>query len=714
MIINDLFKNKIVTNQQDVAEGSLNELSSDLLQRSAQVAKNKSNQAMDPKIHDALGGGYMNPLAKHYNTVADKFSNKAAKVGQKDAVKNIASPAVMRKIGMAETFRLSNKKRLGTRHDRFKSLRVSEDQVPSEVTYRGEIDPTADIEVLGVDHNAKTFNITYNKKPYTVKTSLLSQEDFDHWQIADYEVEIINSNGKDLIDMIDWNNEGDAKTDRQIRMIDTIIAYLDTQRTSDIQYMAWKEMADDEEAAELYNEIKNFYNEDQQKINRATQWLSKNIQDADVRQEFATFLQKLAATQDARKTQKAVEYLMYVAFSYSREGNTEVTPGMKLPGIRLTDPDDEDELAQKMDALFKKVEFKFDAFEKKIIELGETFGFGIPDLESGLGARSMYWDRPILTSQPAKTASTTATNILKFKIAIDKYVQSFSSSLIKIGLPGITEHSTWEGVLSDKLTNQQEDYFATPEGFANIANGKIDVSKMIDDNIQKQGVKEGIVDTLKGAWEKIKDFDNPARQQSNQELRKKQQLRRKEIKNQDMSEENLTEQDLAEAVSTLELADILFKGLEQKFPKIIERYGHEVVGNAIMDVAEENLDVDSFSEIDMLIDDIIEKLQNYNGNDSGLTESIVSRLYYNVVGTSAPELRKDFGMRHDRRGWFLSESSGRNRIMDAQRAFGSPKLVEYSISDATGGAATLGPDNVVSPVGSVPKSQRINTKKTKK
>ena len=63
MIINDLFKNKIVTNQQDVAEGSLNELSSDLLQRSAQVAKNKSNQAMDPKIHDALGGGVTKSLA---------------------------------------------------------------------------------------------------------------------------------------------------------------------------------------------------------------------------------------------------------------------------------------------------------------------------------------------------------------------------------------------------------------------------------------------------------------------------------------------------------------------------------------------------------------------------------------------------------------------------------------------------------------------------
>jgi hypothetical protein len=81
---------------------SLNELSPDLLQRSAQVAKNKRDQAMDPKIHDALGGGYMNPLAQYYDIMSQKFRNRAVKVGQRDAVKKIASPAVMRKIGMSE------------------------------------------------------------------------------------------------------------------------------------------------------------------------------------------------------------------------------------------------------------------------------------------------------------------------------------------------------------------------------------------------------------------------------------------------------------------------------------------------------------------------------------------------------------------------------------------------------------------------------------
>lgn len=88
--------------RQSVAEGSLNELSPGLLQRAAQGAKVKRDQAMDPEVHSALGGGYMNPLAKHYDTVVKKFGDKAVRAGQRDAVKKIASPAVMRKIGLED------------------------------------------------------------------------------------------------------------------------------------------------------------------------------------------------------------------------------------------------------------------------------------------------------------------------------------------------------------------------------------------------------------------------------------------------------------------------------------------------------------------------------------------------------------------------------------------------------------------------------------
>jgi len=91
--------------KKGLAEDSLNELSTDLLQRSAQVAKHKSKQAMDPEIHDALGGGYKNPLARHYDSLSQKFDRGAEKAKKRNTAKtisSIASPAVMRKIGLAE------------------------------------------------------------------------------------------------------------------------------------------------------------------------------------------------------------------------------------------------------------------------------------------------------------------------------------------------------------------------------------------------------------------------------------------------------------------------------------------------------------------------------------------------------------------------------------------------------------------------------------
>jgi hypothetical protein len=94
---------KCVPNES-VAEGSLNELSSGLLGKYAELAKNKMSQAMEPELHNALGGGYMNPLAKYYDDLAQKFGDRAAQVKRKETIQNnaskIASPAVMRKLGM--------------------------------------------------------------------------------------------------------------------------------------------------------------------------------------------------------------------------------------------------------------------------------------------------------------------------------------------------------------------------------------------------------------------------------------------------------------------------------------------------------------------------------------------------------------------------------------------------------------------------------------
>ena len=377
---------------------------------------------------------------------------------------------------------------------------VAEGTLDPGVNHRGDVDRNADIEVLGVDYNTKTWKITYNGKPYTVKADYFSREDLSRWQIPDYDVEIINRNGKNIMNMIDWDNEGSSKTDRQIKMVNTIIAYLDTENAQDIQYMAWKDQElENVTAHEFYNDIRNFYNKDQQKIDQTVQWLLKNMTDDEAREGLADYIKNPVNPLDWNTKENLKNnrtYLMYVAFSYSREGNTEMTPGMNLPKIQLNDPDDEDELQQQLDALFKKVKFKFDAFENKIVELGDKFGFNPPDLGSGMGAREMFWELTMQTAWPKeyKYTQKAATDILNFKAAVDKYAKSFNSSLIKIGLPGISEYAIWYGVLSDDLTQQQVDYFATPEGFANVANGKINVSKMINDNMQRKSLEEKLGD----------------------------------------------------------------------------------------------------------------------------------------------------------------------------------------------------------------------------
>jgi len=69
----------------------------------------------------------------------------------------------------------------------------------------------------------------------------------------------------------------------------------------------------------------------------------------------------------------------------------------------------------------------------------------------------------------------------------------------------------------------------------------------------KPGVAEGLVDALKGSWEKVKNFDNPARSNSNtqryQELRKRQELKRKQIQNQGVAEAGSPAQQAAIAIN---------------------------------------------------------------------------------------------------------------------------------------------------------------------
>jgi hypothetical protein len=137
-----------------------------------------------------------------------------------------------------------------------------------------------------------------------------------------------------------------------------------------------------------------------------------------------------------------------------------------------------------------------------------------------------------------------------------------------------------------------------------------------------------------------------------------------------------TKKSIGEAIAGLELADVLYNGLEQKYPDAVRQFGAEVVANAVMDAVEGEENLHSMSDVDLTVDEIYSKLAMSQDQGFDKEEKMFeSRLYYNVIGTSPAELRKDFGMRKDPSGWFLTADSGKARVMEAQRAFGVPKML---------------------------------------
>lgn len=167
---------------------------------------------------------------------------------------------------------------------------------------------------------------------------------------------------------------------------------------------------------------------------------------------------------------------------------------------------------------------------------------------------------------------------------------------------------------------------------------------------------------------------------------------------------DIQNQPISETVSGLDLADAIFKALDQLEGDVVRQYGHEVVGDAIMDVVDEYGEISNMSDFDLAVRDVLERLQKMN---KGMSES---RHYFKTIGTSTAELRNKFGLKKDNNGWFLSESNTnfKKLYLEATRTF-----TEYDLSQHTVSAATIGDDNFVSPVGSVPRGQQ-RIKKVKK
>lgn len=131
-----------------------------------------------------------------------------------------------------------------------------------------------------------------------------------------------------------------------------------------------------------------------------------------------------------------------------------------------------------------------------------------------------------------------------------------------------------------------------------------------------------------------------------------------------------------EAVGGIELAEILLKGFDEKYPDLSKQIDRKDLENTVMDAVELAGDIDTMSDVDMMIDDIaleFEFEQEPELASEPIQEPIKeNKLYYNVIGTPTNQLRSNFGLRKDANGWYLNEDVSIKRLMTAFRAFGEP------------------------------------------
>lgn len=150
------------------------------------------------------------------------------------------------------------------------------------------------------------------------------------------------------------------------------------------------------------------------------------------------------------------------------------------------------------------------------------------------------------------------------------------------------------------------------------------------------------------------------------------------------------------------LADLIYMNLESTHGDLVSLYGHEVVGDAIHDIVvkhEQDADINISklsSEVLKLLASRLEHQLEENNKDStddnaasadkqnqnamiqiqadldkikNTLDIKESKIYFNVLATSAVDCKHKFGLRKDHKGWYLRENADPKKKLDALRAF---------------------------------------------
>ena len=152
---------------------------------------------------------------------------------------------------------------------------------------------------------------------------------------------------------------------------------------------------------------------------------------------------------------------------------------------------------------------------------------------------------------------------------------------------------------------------------------------------------------------------------------------------------------IAESFDTEELSELVYNELLNKYGDLVNLYGHEVVGDAIVEIILKHkigdpIDVEKMSKkvlsnLRKRIEPEEEELEktpvgskDKNAmiqlqadidkikNTLGVKEN---KIYYNVLATNHEDLRNKFHLKLDSKGWFLYESDDASKKLDAARAF---------------------------------------------